>query len=81
MSDIPTNFIKAEVFKENGEKKYNKNLWIGITGKARNKLIIIDIFKEYAFRFNLEHFFKFSKAKLLMNKIQFSDPKRDEVLC
>ena len=29
MSDIPINFIRAEVFKENGDKKYNRDLWIG----------------------------------------------------
>ena len=26
MSDIPINFIRAEVFKENGEKKYDRDL-------------------------------------------------------
>ena len=35
-------------------------------------------FKEYADRFDLEHFFKFSKSKLLMDKMQSSDPKKDE---
>ena len=78
MSDIPINFIRAEVFKENGEKKYDRDLWIGIAGKARNKITTIDGFKEYADRFDLEHFFKFSKSKLLMAKMQSSDPEKDE---
>ena len=78
MSDIPINFIRAEVFKENGEKKYDRDLWIGIAGKARNKVTTIDGFKEYADRFDLEHFFKFSKSKLLMDKMRSSDPKKDE---
>ena len=78
MSDIPINFIRAEVFKENGEKKYDRDLWIGVAGKARDKVTIIDGFKEYTDRFDLEHFFKFSKSKLLMDKMQSSDPKKDE---
>ena len=78
MSDIPINFIRAEVFKENGDKKYNRDLWIGVAGKARNKVTTIDAFKEYADRFDLEHFFKFSKSKLLIDKMQSSDPKKDE---
>ena len=78
MSDVPINFIRAEVFKENGEKKYDRDLWIGIAGKARNKVTTIDGFKEYAERFDLEHFFKFSKSKLLMDKMRSSDPKKDE---
>ena len=78
MSDIPINFIRAEVFKENGDKKYNRDLWIGVAGKDRDKVKIIDAFKEYADKFDLEHFFKFSKSKLLMDKMQSSDPKKDE---
>ena len=53
-------------------------LWIGIAGKARNKVTTIDGLKEYADRFDFEHFFKFSKSKLLMDKIQSSDSKKDE---
>lgn len=78
MSDIPINFIRAEVFKENGEKKYDRDLWIGVAGKARDKVTTMDGFKEYADRFDLEQFFKFSKSKLLMDKMQSSDPKKDE---
>ena len=47
MSDIPINFIRAEVFKENGEKKYDRDLWIGVAGQARDKITIMDGFKEY----------------------------------
>ena len=78
MSDIPINFIRAEVFKENGEKKYDRDLWIGVAGKARDKVTTMNGFKEYADRFDLEQFFKFSKSKLLMDKMQSSDPKKDE---
>ena len=78
MSDIPINFIKAEVFKENGEKKYNRDLWIEIPGKARNKVIIIDSFKEYTDRLDVEHFLKLFKSKLLMDKMYSSDLKKDE---
>ena len=35
-------------------------------------------FKEYVDRFDLEHFFKFSKSKLLIDKMQSSDLKKDE---
>ena len=64
MSGIPINFIRSEVFKENGEKKYNRDLWIGVVGKVRDKVIIMNDFKEYANRFDLKRFFKFSKLSL-----------------
>ena len=38
MSEIPINFIRVEVFKENGEKKYDRDLWIGVAGKVRDKI-------------------------------------------
>ena len=56
MLEIPINLIRAEVFKENGEKKYNRDLLIGIVGKACNKVTTIDRFKEYVDRFVLEYF-------------------------
>ena len=78
MSEIPINFIRVEVFKENGEKKYDRDLWIGVAGKVRDKITILDAFKEYSDRFDIEHYFKFSKSKLLMDKMQSSDSKKDE---
>lgn len=78
MSEIEINFVRVEIFKENGEKKYDRDLWIGVSGKARDKVTIRCAYYEYKGRFDLEHFFKFSKSKLLMDKFQSSDPKRDE---
>ena len=78
MLNIPINFIRAEVCKENGEEKYDRDLWIGVASKARDKVTTMNGFKEYADRFNLEQFFKFSKSKLLTYKIQYSHPKKDE---
>ena len=78
MSSIPINFIGAAIFKENGEKKYDRNLWTGVAGKSRDKVTTMNGFKEYVDRFYLEHFFKFSKSKLFTDKMQSSDPKKDE---
>ena len=63
MLDRSINFIRAEVFKENSEKKYARDLWIGVVSQVRNKVTTMNTFKEYVDRFNLEHFFKFSKSK------------------
>jgi hypothetical protein len=78
MSEIEINFVRVEIFKENGERKYDRDLWIGISGKARAKVSMKDAYYEYKDRFNLEHYFKFSKSKFLMDKLQSSDPKKDE---
>ena len=77
MSNIPINFIRAEFFKKNGEKKYNRDLLIEIAVKVRNK-VTTDDFKKCAYRLDLKHFFKFSKLKLLMDTMKFSNSKKDE---
>ena len=53
----PINFIRAEIFKKNYEKKYDRNLWIGVAGKVCDKVTTMNGFREYADRFNLERFF------------------------
>ena len=59
-------------------KKYDRDLWIGVAGKVRDKVTTMNGFKGYADRCNLKHFFKFSKSKLLMDKMQSSDLKQNE---
>jgi hypothetical protein len=78
MSEIEINFVRVEVFKETGERKYDRDLWIGVSGKARGKVTMKAAYYEYKDRFDIEHYFKFSKSKLLMDKFQSSDPKKDE---
>ena len=68
----------TEVFKKKRKKKYDKDLQIGVAGKKCDKILIINSFKKYVDRFNLGHLFKFSKLKLLMNKIQYSNSKKDK---
>ena len=45
MLDIPINFIRDEGLKDNCEKKHNRDLWIGVAGKVRDKVTTIDIFR------------------------------------
>ncbi len=67
MSDVPTNFASVEVFKEDGTKKYNRNLWLEVVGDRKEELSLKDIYYAYKERFDIEHFFKFGKSKLLMD--------------
>ena len=78
MSHVEVNFVKAEVFKENGHRKYDRDLWIEVVGKKKDEISPRDIYLHYKSRFDIEHFLKFGKSKLLMDKFQSSDPARDE---
>ena len=60
------------------KENIDKDLWLGISGKAKAKVTMKYAYYEYKDRFHLEHYFKFSKSKLLTDKFQSSDPKKDE---
>ena len=80
MSHVEVNFVKVEIVKENGHRKYDRDLWIEVVGKKKDKISLKDVYLHYKSRFNIEHFLKFGKSKLLMDKFQSSDPKKDENL-
>lgn len=65
--------VRVQVFKDNGDPVYYKSMWLMLAGKDRNKLSTVDIYSRYASRFNIEHFFRFSKQHLLLGKYETPD--------
>ncbi|ASG67528.1 hypothetical protein CDV26_03180 [Francisella halioticida] len=65
--------VKVQVFKDNGDPVYYKNMWLMLAGKDRGKLTSFEIFSRYSSRFNIEHFFRFSKQHLLLGKYETPD--------
>ena len=61
-----------------GKLLYARPMWLIVSGKRRNELSLEDIYKIYCQRFDIEHFFKFGKNKLLMNKTQTPDVNHEE---
>ena len=78
MNDKKLNFIKIEVFDHNGKKKYKRDLWLCVSGESKNQLSAKEVYLYYKQRFDIEHFFKFGKTKLLMGKFQTNNPNKDE---
>lgn len=74
----PINLIKATVYDENDKPVFNKPLWIGILGKRKNELDISKVYDGYRSRYDIEHFFRFGKQKLLLDSFQTSEVKHEE---
>jgi len=53
-------------------------LWLLVMGERRHELSLHHIFQAYACRFNLEHFFRFGKQKLLLADFQTPQVEREE---
>lgn len=78
-SQIPFRLIRVRVFNaSSGELLYARPMWLIVSGKRRDELSLEDIYKIYCQRFDIEHFFKFGKNKLLMDKTQTPDVNHEE---
>jgi hypothetical protein len=78
LHDYPFRLLRVRVYKESGELLFKRPLWLIAAGVRRNELSLLEIFNCYRQRFDLEHFFRFGKDRLLMNKIQTPDVNHEE---
>jgi hypothetical protein len=78
LSDYPLRLLRARVYKESGELLFKRPLWLTAAGSRRLELSLPDIFNSYRQRFDIEHFFRFGKNRLLMDKIQTPDVRHEE---
>jgi hypothetical protein len=65
--------VRVTVLKEDKTDLYKKPLWLMLTGKRRRELSLADIADSYFRRFDIEHFFRFGKQKLLLAGFQTPD--------
>ncbi len=78
-SDCVFRLMRVRVYKKDGTFLFKRPLWLIVSGKKRMKLSLLDVFTVYRQRFDLEHFFRFGKTRLLMNKSQTPDSTHEEV--
>jgi DDE superfamily endonuclease len=77
-SNHPFRLVQICVYKESGKLFFKKPLWLMISGENRLELSLQNIFDAYRQRFDIEHFFRFGKNKLLMDKSQTPDVEHEE---
>jgi hypothetical protein len=78
MSKHPFRLLKITVLKSSGVPLFQRPMWLIVSGEKRNDLSLIEIYNIYRQRFDLEHFFRFGKNKLLMNKSQTPETDHEE---
>mgnify|MGYP006435110219 CR=1 FL=1 len=57
---------------------FKRPLWIGVLGQRKNELSMETIYTAYRERYDLEHFFRFGKQKLLLATYQTFDTSHEE---
>jgi hypothetical protein len=66
------------LYKNSGELLFKRPLWTIAAGNRRNELSLYEMFNAYRSRFDIEHFFRFGKQRLLMDKFQTPDVNHEE---
>lgn len=76
MKDKPFDLVKVELLDgQSREALFQRPMWLGVWGKRRAELSLDQIYWAYRNRFDIEHFFRFGKQRLLLN--QFQTPEQD----
>ncbi len=70
MHKYPFTLLRAEVLDEDGNRVFKHDMWIIVIGERRRELSLIDIWEIYAQRYDVEHFFRYGKQRLLMASFQ-----------
>lgn len=78
MHQHPFTLVKICWYNPLGKALFQKPLWLVVMGDKRAEISLFDIHQSYLQRYDLEHFFRFGKQKLLLDKFQTPDDQHEE---
>lgn len=78
MYRYPFTLVQVIRYDEAGNLACKQPLWLLAIGKDRHKLSAQEIHEAYGQRYDLEHFFRFGKQKMLLDKFQTPEDAREE---
>ena len=78
MHGYPFTLIRAVVVDKEGKPVFKRALWLIVLGERRGELSLVEAWEAYRQRYDLEHFFRFGKQRLLMASYQTPDVEHEE---
>ena len=78
MHRYPFTLVRIVLYDQEGAQVFRHPLWLIVIGERRHELSVRDVYDAYRQRFDLEHFFRFGKQKLLLDRFQTPDAEREE---
>ena len=78
MHRYPFTLLRVCLYNEQGELAFQRPLWLIAIGQRRHELGLLEIYQAYLQRFDIEHFFRFGKQKLLLDKFQTPEVAHEE---
>lgn len=74
----PFTLVRIALYDEEGRQAFRHPLWLIVIGERRHELSVCDVYQAYSQRYNMEHFFRFGKQQLLLDRFQTPDDGREE---
>jgi len=74
----PFTLIRIVVLDEQGQPVFKRALWLIVLGERRGELSLVEAQAAYGQRYDLEHYFRFGKQRLLMAAYQTPDVEHEE---
>ena len=78
MQRYPFILVRIRLYNSTGELAYSQPLWLLVMGEKRNTLSLLDIHTAYNQRFDIEHFIRFGKQRLMLAGFQTPDLQHEE---
>jgi len=78
MHKYPFTLVRIVRYDEEGRQAFKHPLWLIVMGERRQELTLEHIYQAYGCRFDIEHFFRFGKQKLLLAAFQTPEVQREE---
>ena len=78
MQDYPFTLVQVSQYNEDGELVFTKPMWLIVIGEERRKLSLLEIYEAYKQRYDVEHFFRFGKQRMLLSHFQTPETKHEE---
>ena len=74
----PFTLVRICLYNSTGELAYKNPMWLIVIGEKRRQLSLLEIFEAYQQRFDLEHFFRFGKQRMLLDAFQTPETEYEE---
>ncbi len=78
MHRYPFTLVRARVFDAQDHLVFPRPIWLIAFGPRRRDLSLCEVWEAYRQRFDLEHFFRFGKQRLLMDAYHTPDTAHEE---
>jgi len=78
MHKQPFTLIRVRLLDEQGQPVYERTMWLIVISERRHELSLVKTWEAYGQRYDVEHYFRFGKQRLLMATYQTPDVEHEE---